>query len=290
MATDHVNAVLAEIEVSAIDTPEALRARARQLTADWTAAAASIGRLGAEAAELEARALAIEARDAARQPVEDAQAAVDAALDAYTATAEPEAGAARQAVEARHLFEAARDELFQARQGGVEPAAEIDLDMQATSAAKVDERLAQVAAQARQERESAKRQLDAARTRLQRAKEELQRLEDCVNTPQQADIGLYATTQALFFAWPYRLVAAEKGFGPPLGKTEQDAVRLLAGLFADYADVIPEGAKRKVREIDAGKQAAATAAALNQMSIAMGDGRNVNVGQLLNLPAGMAGR
>jgi hypothetical protein len=145
-------------------------------------------------------------------------------------------------------------------------------------------------AEVMQAREAARQDLDAVLEKRREARRELQRIEDSLAQPLAADIGAWAHFQALFFSWPYRLAAAKWGFGPPLSQGEENAGRLLAGLYADFAGVIPDGAARKVREMDQGQHAKSTANALNSMTIPMGDGRQMNVGQLLGLSSGLAGR
>jgi hypothetical protein len=101
-----VDQVLAAIETGQGETPEALRARAEEIMDDFRSAVASLPGLGHAATELRAKATAIEARDAAHAPVSDALAAVQAAAEAYEATAGPEETAAGRCVAARHELNA----------------------------------------------------------------------------------------------------------------------------------------------------------------------------------------
>jgi len=287
--TAHVNAVLSEVEMSAAETPAMLRDRAQVLDSEFVTAVAVPPRLAGQAAMLRARAAALEAAEAARVPEAEAEAALAAAEERYEATAEPEERAAMRCTRARHLFEQARDGLEQARQHGEEPARLIELDVAATSAAKVDEWEQQALSAAQAARGAARQGLDRARAVLTRARQHLDAMEAAVASPHPGDLGPADLYSALLFTWPYRVLTAGQGDSPELAPAEFAVCRLLASTMADRLGVIPEGAARRAREL-AREDQKKLAGALHQMSVVLPDGRSVNAGQALRLPSGMAGR
>ena len=280
MTTGDVNAVLAAVEVSAQDSPEALRARADQVMADWHQAVDAIMRLGIEAATLRGRAAAIEARDAARQPVVDAAAAVDAALDAYSASGDDEAEASRHATTARHDFERARDEHEQAKANGAEPAVETELGIRAMAAAMTDERRAGVYAEARAARGERKRELDTARVQLAQAREALQRAEDAIDHPLQAPGRTVAERfAALLHTWPLR-AALRNTPGFELDGIDLELVKEMCRAVASDLGVVPPHLAQQIRNDTARDVADQLRRQYQSTEIALPGGQVTSLGRL----------
>jgi len=287
--TTNVDAVLSEVEMHAAETPARLRERAQVLDAEFAAAVMVPLRVAAESAMLRARAAAMEVAEATRVPVAEAEAVLAGAEARYEATAGPEQQAATRCTKARHLFEKARDDLEQARQNGEEPARLVELDIAATSTAKVDQWEDQALSDAQAARGAARQGLDAARAMLTRARQSLDRAEAAVASPHPGELAPTDLYQSLLFVWPYRVLTAGQGDSPELAPAEFAVCRLLASTMCDRLGVIPEGAARRARDL-AREDQAKLAGALNQMSVVLPDGRSVNAGQALRLPSGMAGR
>jgi hypothetical protein len=247
---------------------------------EWHTAVGAIGRLGIEAAESRGRASAIEARDAAREPMEAAQAEVDAALDAYSATAGPEAEAIRRATEARHQFEIARDELAEAQRNGTEPAVEIELDMKATSAAKVDERHCALVLEAQAVREQTKRQLDATRARLAQAKAALASAEEAISHPLQApDRPLNERFEALLLTWPLR-AALRHTPGYEVDDKDLAIIKELCQIVASDLGVMPRRLAAEIRDQAAREASADVSRRYQAMELVLPGGQVTSLGRL----------
>ena len=253
--TDNVDAVLNEVEVSPAESPEQLRARAAGLMDDFRVAVGALPRLQMEMAQLRGRAVAIESRDAARIPVADAEAALVEAEAVYAATAAPEIEAARLAVAARQEFEQARDALAEAQRAGAEPAALIEADMTATSAARVDQHQQRVLAETQATRMQARTALDAARAQLGRAQAALGKAEAELETPLTADRPVSERLAALIYVWPLRVALRDvEGYG--LDVIDLALCRELCTEVADALGVVPPRLRRQIAD-EAAREATA---------------------------------
>ena len=275
--TDAVNALLSEIEVTASESPEQLRARADALMDDFRTAVASLPRLGREAAELKARAGAIERAEAAREPVAQAEAGVRQAEAALAATAQPEAEAAARATRARHLFEQARDAWEQGVAANAEPAELVSLDQAAASAARVDQHEQRSLANAQSTREAARRALDTARATLVQAQADLEKAEAAIAAPMTADRPLDERFASLILTWPIR-TAMRNTPGWELDPGDMAICRELCAAVADDLNVVPARRARQIRD-----QAAEEATrALRGMRIAVpGTSLDTTIGALI---------
>lgn len=272
------------------DDPALLRQQAAALSAAAGQAIATPAQLFLESAQKNARAQTLERRAGAVEAVSAASEEVAACETALEATAEPERVRASKAFDALRAVQDRHRELVQATD---DDEAVEDLIERRKVLGYAEEVLAveeSKLADVTKVREVAQQDLDRALVKRREARGELRQIEDSLASPLASDLGPAAQFLALFFAWPYRLTTGVRGFGPPLSQGELNACRLLAGLYADFANVIPDGAARKVRELDQDKQEVATASALNSVTIPMGDGRSASLGQLLGLPNGAAGR
>jgi hypothetical protein len=136
-------------------------------------------------------------RGRARDALGKAERAEAEASDAYDEASEREADAARQAVDARHGAETAASALERAHELNAEPAELTELDMRATSAARVAEHAESRLGDAQSERNTQKRFLDRARqdTATARAKfatAQLNALEENIPRPPipASEVGL----------------------------------------------------------------------------------------------------
>jgi hypothetical protein len=245
--TDAVNELLNAIEVSPAESPAQLRARADGLMTDFAAAVAAPMRLSMEMAVLRARACAIESRDAARIPVAEAEAALAGAEASHAATAGPEVEAAQLAVAARHEFEQARDGLAEAQRAGAEPAALIEADMTATSAARVDQHQQRVLAEAQAARVTARRAVDTARAQVDRARAGLAAAEAVLASPLTADRPVAERFMALMHTWPIR-VALDQAGEMPLDPVDKAIARQLCGELASALGVVPPRLRRQIAD------------------------------------------
>ncbi len=279
--TAAANAVLSEIEVGATEGPEQLRQRAAVLDAEFATAITAPMRLSMEAATLRARATAIEKAREAEAPVAGAQAAVAEAEAAFAATAQPAEEAAQRSARARHLFEEARDAAVQAQANGADPAELIELDVRATSAARVDVHEEGALADAEAAREAAKRALDAARARLDRAREDLDRARAAIDAPLTADRPLGERFAALFYTWPTRAALRHQD-GYQLDPVDLALCRQLCQAVADDLDVVPPRLARQIAD-EAAREATRQ---LRGMRVSVpGTSLDTTVGALVGAPA-----
>jgi hypothetical protein len=266
--------------------PGQLEREAEALRAASIEAATAPAQLALEAAQKTARAAILRARARAMETVQAASEEVARCEAIYESTEEPERVAAGRAFESLQLLQRRHHERGKAYDTAA-PVEEIDRlhglirDAEATCAGE-DARVVEATGA----RETAFAALEAARAVRREAREALQQVEDSLAEPLTADLPAAEVFKALEFCWPYRVLEAKTGTGPALSPTELAACQALAGIFAGVLGVVPQGAEERIRA----DERAAAAQEFHRVNITMANGQTANVGQLMGLPSGVAGR
>jgi len=128
--------------------------------------------------------------------------------------------------------------------------------------------------------------LEAARVHRREARDALSQIEASPANPLAAALPPDEVRDSLMWCWPWRVMRAKTRLEPPLSPAEEAARRELAGMFADLLGAVPAGAESRVHTDERAK----ATAQMRQVDIVLPDGRSANLGQLLAVPSGAAGR
>jgi hypothetical protein len=283
-ATDIDTALEGVLEAAQID-PDALEAEAAALNAAAVAAISTPPQLFLEAAQKRALAHAERRRRGAAEGVRVTSMAVGIGEEMYAATEEPERAAEARAFGGGQALQRAQADYWKALD---ERAAEGELRRLKAAirdAAEVSDDLDAQFEEAKAARAKAWDDLETARNVRRKARAQLEAAEAACAVPEVSDLPEDAVSAALLWCWPWRLFHAGRS-EPALSPVEDRVVRGYAALCADLAGAIPKGAEARVvaeARADFSRQ-------LHGVTLPLPDGRTLNVGQALGLPAGRAGR
>lgn len=289
---EEVEGALAAVLAAALagNDPDRLEAEAEDLRARAWEAAQVPGRLALEAAEKSARALILRARELAVAEVQAASEEVARCEAAYEALEEPERIAAGQAFEALQDLQRAHYDKRKALDGRAGKDEITRLNREIVIAQETVDDLEPLAVEATREREAADADLEAARAARRSARAALQEVEESLAAPMAAEIPDEEMFRVLERCWTDRVEEALAPGGRPLSQAELTACQVHA---RKYANVLGVGAEQVAALAAAQARAevqAAVAGQLNRTTFVDGSGREVNLGQAVGIPPGMAGR